>query len=265
MTNFLAALIHGSQHCQPAPVSEDVKKVPRPPPGKPTSSRETISTRLPDGRWNTYNGQAPNARYNDSQQRILPGGEGGARFIPPDEYKEFLQLGHGGIFDLDLDNIDVAPWRKRGADLDAFFNYGFTERTWRAYINDVRRTRVELHLHHDIETTVTDTNQLDVDLPVEVRRALGGWEHAQDGVQEGLIEPYHSLGTSHTTRNQNGPPNFLADDGESELNNLLQEIQQVQAQYKSLVSSHLLTPEQNYTLQKRMLDLKTKLAQQQSD
>lgn len=149
--------------------------------------------------------------------------------------------------------------------MDAFFNYGFTERTWRAYINDVRRTRVELHLHHDIETTVTDTNQLDVDLPVEVRRALGGWEHAQDGVQEGLIEPYHPLGTSRTTRNQNGPRNFLADDGGSELNNLLQEIQQVQAQYKSLVSSHLLTPERNYTLQKRMLDLKTKLAQQQSE
>ena len=41
----------------------------------------------------------PNARYNELQQRILPGGEGGARFIPPDEYKEFLQLGHGGVFD----------------------------------------------------------------------------------------------------------------------------------------------------------------------
>ena len=89
--------------------------------------------RADSGEWNTYNRQPPNARFNEQGQRILPGGGGGARFIPPDEYKEFLQLGHGGVFDLDLDNVDVAPWRLPGADLSAYFNYGLNEHAWREY------------------------------------------------------------------------------------------------------------------------------------
>ena len=65
---------------------------------------------MDNGEWNTYNRQPPNARFDEvTGVRLLPGGGGGARFIPPDEYKEFLALGHGGVFDLDLDNIDVAP------------------------------------------------------------------------------------------------------------------------------------------------------------
>jgi len=156
------------------------RETPKPPPGKPNVARENIASQLPDGRWNTYNGQIANARFNSLGQRILPGGEGGARFIPPDEYKEFLQLGHGGIFDVDLDNIDVAPWRKRGIDADAYFNYGFNERTWRRYINEIRRARMELHLRHTIETASGDHNYGDSDLPVEVRRALGGWEYGAD-------------------------------------------------------------------------------------
>ena len=44
---------------------------------------------MEDGTWNTYNRQPPNARYNEKGQRMMPGGEGGSRFIPPEEYKEF--------------------------------------------------------------------------------------------------------------------------------------------------------------------------------
>ena len=60
----------------------------------------------------TYNRQPPNARFDEEGRRLLPGGGGGARFIPPDEYKEFLSSGTG--FSLDLDNVDVAPWRPPG-------------------------------------------------------------------------------------------------------------------------------------------------------
>lgn len=31
--------------------------------------------------------------------------------VSPEEYKEFLSLGHGEIFSLDLDSVVDAPWR----------------------------------------------------------------------------------------------------------------------------------------------------------
>ena len=96
-----------------------------------------------DGSWATYDGKPPLARWNEEGQRILPGMGGGTRFIPPEEYKEFLALGHGGIFDVDLDHIDCAPWRHAGTEPSDFFNYGMNETSWRAYAQQVRHVRME--------------------------------------------------------------------------------------------------------------------------
>jgi len=144
---------------------------PAPPPGAPgvpkyigPPVREPPPLQLEDGEWNTYNRQPPNARFNEKGQRMMPGGEGGSRFIPPEEYKEFLQLGHGGIFDVDLDNVDVAPWRKPGADVGSFFNFGFNEHTWRRYASDVRHARLELALQEKIQT-VGDDDGYDIAYP----------------------------------------------------------------------------------------------------
>lgn len=267
------------------------RRAPRPPPGKPSLPRENIPNQLPDGRWNTYNGQEANARFNVIGQRILPGGEGGARFIPPEEYKEFLQLGHGGIFDLDLDNIDVAPWRKRGIDPDAYFNYGFTERTWRRYVNEIRKARLELHLRNAIETPTSDYQSLDSELPVEVRRALGGWEYATDpqkirpqlttSLREG--HPLHSQRVNATNEDLN--TNVRAQDKLTEhdfqtgsdvqrsgfaeenisLSELSERAQKIQAEYISLRASNALTPSKSYTLQQQMLEVKTKIAKIQTN
>jgi hypothetical protein len=38
--------------------------------------------------------------------------------VSPEEYKEFLNLGHGEIFDIDLDSVVDAPWRWVGGWLD---------------------------------------------------------------------------------------------------------------------------------------------------
>lgn len=37
------------------------------------------------------------------------------------------------IIDVDPDLLDDKPWRRPGADLSDYFNYGFNEETWRAY------------------------------------------------------------------------------------------------------------------------------------
>lgn len=34
---------------------------------------------------------------------------------------------------MNLDDFEDKPWRKPGADITDYFNYGFNEVTWRAY------------------------------------------------------------------------------------------------------------------------------------
>lgn len=58
------------------------------------------------------------------------------------EYKEFLALGHGDIFDLDItrcvavgprEDIRPAPWTLPGSDLSDYFNYNLDPESWRYY------------------------------------------------------------------------------------------------------------------------------------
>ena len=37
------------------------------------------------------------------------------------------------IFDIDIDQLEEKPWRKPDSDITDWFNYGFTEETWREY------------------------------------------------------------------------------------------------------------------------------------
>lgn len=41
--------------------------------------------------------------------------------------------------DYNLDSLEDKPWRKPGADITDYFNYGFNEDTWRAYCERQKR------------------------------------------------------------------------------------------------------------------------------
>lgn len=70
---------------------------------------------------------------------------------PPSERKgrfnveDFDQVGTidgAAAHEVDLENIEDKPWRKPGADITDYFNYGFTEETWAAYCARQKRMRV---------------------------------------------------------------------------------------------------------------------------
>lgn len=70
---------------------------------------------------------------------------------PPSEKKgkfsveDFDQIGtvNGApAQDVEIENIEDKPWRKPGADITDYFNYGFTEETWQAYCNRQRKLRL---------------------------------------------------------------------------------------------------------------------------
>jgi len=45
--------------------------------------------------------------------------------------------------EIDLEAIDDKPWKKPGADITDYFNYGFTEETWAAYCARQKRIRLQ--------------------------------------------------------------------------------------------------------------------------
>lgn len=59
--------------------------------------------------------------------------------------EEFDQVGMiNGVpaTDYNLDSLEDKPWRKPGADITDYFNYGFNEDTWKAYCERQKRIRV---------------------------------------------------------------------------------------------------------------------------
>ncbi len=59
-----------------------------------------------------------------------------------------------GVYSFDVDSVVDKPWRKPGADLTDYFNYGFNEDTWKNYCNKQHSLRAEsggksyTHSHH---------------------------------------------------------------------------------------------------------------------
>lgn len=49
-------------------------------------------------------------------------------------------------YELDLDNLEEKPWRKPGADITDYFNYGFNEHTWKQYCQKQLSLRAEFGL-----------------------------------------------------------------------------------------------------------------------
>ncbi|XP_063288148.1 pre-mRNA 3'-end-processing factor FIP1-like [Pelobates fuscus] len=62
------------------------------------------------------------------------------------------------VIEVDLDSFEDKPWRKPGADISDYFNYGFNEATWKVYCEKQRRLQMGLdtgHLQSSHENKIT--------------------------------------------------------------------------------------------------------------
>ncbi|KAF5289301.1 hypothetical protein FQA39_LY15139 [Lamprigera yunnana] len=59
-----------------------------------------------------------------------------------DEFEQAGVINGIPVGDFNLDSLEDKPWRKPGADITDYFNYGFNEDTWRAYCERQKRMRV---------------------------------------------------------------------------------------------------------------------------
>lgn len=59
------------------------------------------------------------------------------------EFLDALALPNAKVYAIDFDLLPEKPWRKPGADISDYFNYGLDEDTWRAYCSK--------QIHHRLE------------------------------------------------------------------------------------------------------------------
>ncbi|XP_051558601.1 pre-mRNA 3'-end-processing factor FIP1-like isoform X1 [Myxocyprinus asiaticus] len=57
------------------------------------------------------------------------------------------------VLEVDMESFEEKPWRKPGADLSDYFNYGFNEDTWKAYCEKQKRLRMGLDILNIGSTT----------------------------------------------------------------------------------------------------------------
>lgn len=88
--------------------------------------------------------------YNIKQRAVLAGGAPGTapeKKQAPGKFSidEFECVGTiSGVpaHEFSIDSLDEKPWRKPGADITDYFNYGFNEDTWRAYCERQKQMRL---------------------------------------------------------------------------------------------------------------------------
>uniref|UniRef100_A0A8C8SG45 Pre-mRNA 3'-end-processing factor FIP1 n=1 Tax=Pelusios castaneus TaxID=367368 RepID=A0A8C8SG45_9SAUR len=81
------------------------------------------------------------------------------------------------LLEVDLDSFEDKPWRKPGADLSDYFNYGFNEDTWKAYCEKQKRIRMGLEILPVTSTTNKimvqqgRTGNMEKEVPVQSTKA----------------------------------------------------------------------------------------------
>ncbi len=77
------------------------------------------------------------------------------------------------IYDFDLNTLqpDEKAWRKPGADITDYFNYGFTEDSWMKYCEKQRRMRIETGAPPIQKTYNVSSNKLIQNQTIHFQRA----------------------------------------------------------------------------------------------
>ncbi|PWZ00080.1 hypothetical protein BCV70DRAFT_200247 [Testicularia cyperi] len=92
----------------------------------------------------TREGGPPVVPLNAPKLELSPGPEDRA-FPKPDDEIEAEDMQAQDILDIDIEALPEKPWRRHGADLTDFFNYGFNEDSWNVWrgkkerMNDARK------------------------------------------------------------------------------------------------------------------------------
>ncbi|CAG8448669.1 667_t:CDS:10 [Acaulospora morrowiae] len=146
------------------------------PPPKPTDT----GTRNPlvNIKPNTFNKSIGPQRHE--------GGQTSSSRTPGVDINAIGTIDGTSIYDVDLDSVEDKPWRKPGADITDYFNYGFNEYTWKAYCAKQKQMREDQHSRKKIH--VYESKQEINNLPPELQsisQSQTGLDHPRFQQQRG--------------------------------------------------------------------------------
>jgi hypothetical protein len=125
---------------------------PRDPRAAPADPRDPRMAGAPSGGHAPRQFNMADAVFPSEWKPGLPCKLPGQTRVSPEEYKEFLTLGHGEIFSIDLDSVIDPPWMLPGTDPSDFFNYGMSMTDWKNYQERVKQYRLEFTMRGQIQT-----------------------------------------------------------------------------------------------------------------
>lgn len=76
------------------------------------------------------------ATATDKSGKPVPGGK-----FNMEEFESVGTINGVAAHEFSIDSLEEKPWRKPGADITDYFNYGFNEETWRMYCERQKRMR----------------------------------------------------------------------------------------------------------------------------
>ncbi|KAG0168342.1 pre-mRNA 3-end-processing factor fip1l1 [Apophysomyces sp. BC1034] len=91
------------------------------------------------------------------------------------------------ITEVDLDSVEDKPWRKPGADITDYFNYGFNEVTWRAYCAKQKMLRENKKMMGEMD--MADFMSMGMMMPsgmMDVPMGMGGMPNPMMGMPMGM-------------------------------------------------------------------------------
>jgi len=99
------------------------------------------------------------------------------RQVDKDEYKEFLRLGLGGIFDLDLSLVieKDKKWLDPMSDNTDFFNYGHSLESWQIFCQRVKSYRA--NIQHSLPVESYNKNNFSNEKEFFKGRFAGTWNY----------------------------------------------------------------------------------------
>ena len=74
--------------------------------------------------------------------RLPPGAAEKKGKFAPEVFEQVGSINGAPAQEFDMEALEEKPWKKPGADITDYFNYGFTEETWNAYCTRQRKMRL---------------------------------------------------------------------------------------------------------------------------
>ncbi|GBC05535.1 hypothetical protein RclHR1_06280008 [Rhizophagus clarus] len=115
------------------------------------------------------------------------GGQASSSRTPGVDINAIGTIDGTSIYDVDLDSFEDKPWRKPGADITDYFNYGFNEYTWKAYCAKQKQMREDQHQRKKIHVyeSKQELNNLPPELQSISQPQSGGQDHNRFQQQRG--------------------------------------------------------------------------------